>query len=304
MMEQLKTITSRNLKLYLRDKGAVFFSLMSMLIVIVLMLLFLGDMQTENITDMLKGIPGHDTSNDEKNAKLLILSWTCAGILAINAVTVTLSAMSSMIKDKESGAVYAIYTAPVSRGLIAFGYVLSAWAASVFICMLTMFLTELYCVFCGMEWFSAAVHMKLAGMIMVNSFTYAAMMYVAATVMQSERAWSGFGTIVGTLTGFLGGIYLPIGQLSEGIGNFMKSTPIIYGTVLFRELMTEQAVHTTFQDLPREVEDTYREMMGIDLFVLEKQVTTEGCLAVILIFGVIFLMIGVALVKYAKKTDR
>lgn len=213
MAEQLRTITGRNLKLYLRDRGTVFFSLLSMLIVIGLMVLFLGDIQKENMIAMFQKFPGRDAAADEKNAGLLILSWTCAGILSINAVTVTLSALSSMIKDKASGRLNAIYTAPVSRLVIALGYVLAAWTASVIICMLTLLITEIYGVICGLEWFSAVTHMQLIGMIMVNSFTYAAFMYVAAVLIQSEGAWSGLGTVIGTLTGFLGGIYLPIDML-------------------------------------------------------------------------------------------
>ena len=52
-MSQLSIITSRNLKQYLRDKGAIFFSLLSMFIVILLMFFFLGDSNTNSITDLL-----------------------------------------------------------------------------------------------------------------------------------------------------------------------------------------------------------------------------------------------------------
>ena len=304
MTEQLRTITGRNLKLYLRDRGAVFFSLLSMLIVIGLMVLFLGDISKDNLISVLGAFPGRDAAADEKNAGLLILSWTCAGILSINAVTVTLAALSSMIKDKAGGRLNAVYTAPVSRLIIALGYVLAAWAASVIICMLTLLITEICGVICGLEWFSAATHMQLTGMIMVNSFTYAAFMYVAAVLIRSEGAWSGLGTIVGTLTGFLGGIYLPIGQLSEGVGNFMKCTPIIYGAAMFRDIMTKNILETTFADIPDEVTNAYREMMGIDLVVFDQKVTAGMSLALLLIFGAVFLMIGVMVVRYKKRTDR
>lgn len=304
MIEQLKAFTGRNLKLYLRDKGTVFFSLLSMVIVIALMTLFLGDMQTENITNLLKQFPGYQEAEDKTHAKQLILSWTCAGILSINAVTVTLSALSSMIKDRAGGRIHAIETAPVSRMLITLGYVLAAWTASVLICLLTLFFTELYGVFCGLEWFSAVTHFKLAGMIMVNSFAYASLMYVLAAFIKSEGAWSGLGTIVGTLTGFLGGIYLPIGQLSEGIGRMIKCTPMIYGTAMFRELMTKDLAHTTFQNAPQEAEDTWLEMMGVDLFVFDQAVSVKMCLWMLLIFGVIFLMLGTVILRYKKKSDR
>lgn len=304
MLGQLRMITVRNLKLYMRDKGAVFFSLLSMFIVIGLTLLFLGEVQTENITNLLAQFPGRDASADDKNAKLLVLVWTSAGILSINAVTVTMSSLSSVIKDRVSGKLNAVYTAPVSRLAIAAGYVLSAWAASMFICMLTLFCTEAYGVACGLEWFSAAVHLKLSGMVAVNSFAYAAFMYVAAVLVKSESSWSGLGTVVGTLTGFLGGIYLPIGQLSEGVGNFMKCTPVIYGTAMFREVMTEPVLDVAFADIPGQAVDTYCEAMGIGLFVFGNKVTAGMSLVLLLIFGIIFLMIGVCVVKFAKRTDR
>ncbi|MDE6888574.1 MAG: ABC transporter permease [Eubacterium sp.] len=300
-MEQLRVITKRNLMLYLRDKGAVFFSLLSMLIIIGLMVLFLGDAAIQNIQELLAQFPGHDTTTDETNARLFVLSWNFAGILSVNAVTVTLSALSSMIKDKTSGRIKSIYTAPVSRMVLALGYVLAAWAASVMICTLTLVITECYGVACGMEWFSVTEHIKLMGMILVNSFAYAAFMYVAAVLVRSEGSWSGFGTVVGTLVGFLGGIYLAIGQLSQSVGRIMKCTPVIYGTSMFRQVMTEQIMEKTFDGIPEEAEKAYREVMGIDLFVFDQKVSVGMSFAVLLIFGVIFLMIGAACVKYGRK---
>ena len=44
-MGKLTEFVKRNMKIYLRDRSAVFFSLMTMIIIIGLMLLFLGDMK-------------------------------------------------------------------------------------------------------------------------------------------------------------------------------------------------------------------------------------------------------------------
>ena len=119
-MSQLSIITSRNLKQYLRDKGAIFFSLLSMLIVILLMFFFLADSNTNSITDLLSQFPGRDPAKDKENAALLVLAWTCAGIVSINAVTVTQASLSYMIRDRETGTLSSIYTAPVSRLTIRF----------------------------------------------------------------------------------------------------------------------------------------------------------------------------------------
>lgn len=303
-MSQLLAITSRNLKQYLRDRSAIFFSLLSMFIVIVLMFFFLGDANVDGITSLLAQFPGRDPEKDKENAKLLVLAWTCAGMVSINAVTVTQASLSYMIKDRESGKLSSIYTAPVSRLTIAAGYVLAAWISSVIICTLTLVITEVYCVAQGMAAFSFLSHLKLLGFIAANSFTYATLMYLVAAIVKSGGAWGGLGTIIGTLVGFLGGIYFPIGQLSEGIAAMMKCTPVIYGAALFRKEMTTVVLEQTFEGIPAEVVTEFNRVMGSELTVGDHVLSAPEELAILLICGAVFLIAGAAVVRFGKKTDR
>ena len=303
-MNQLITITSRNLKQYLRDKGAIFFSLLSMFIVILLMFFFLGDTAADGITNILAQFPGRDAARDKENANLLILAWTCAGMVCINAVTVSTASLSYMIKDRENGKLNSIYTAPVSRLTIAAGYVLAAWISSVIICTATLLISEIYCVSQGMAAFSALSHLKLMGIIAANSFTYAALMYLVAALVKSSGAWGGLGTIIGTLVGFLGGIYFPIGELSGGVAAIIKCTPVIHGSALFRKEMTEAVMADTFSGLPSEVATEVNRVMGMELTISEHVLTGAEELAILLICGVVFLAAGAAVARFSKKTDR
>ncbi len=303
-MEQFMAITGRNLKTYFRDRGTIFFSLLSMLVVIGLMVFFLGDINIESITDILGQFPGREAERDKENARLLTLAWTCAGILSINAVTVTLAAYSVMIKDKVNGKLNAVYTAPVSRTVIAAGYITSAWVASVCICMITLVVTEAYGAAQGLAVFSAAVHLQLAGMVMVNSFVYAALMYLVAVLVKTEGAWSGIGTVIGTLVGFLGGIYVPVGTLSESIAGILKSTPVLYGTAMFRDVMTDDILNTTFAGIPEEIVLEYRRVVGIDLELFGGNIRTGQELLLLLFCGMILLTVGACILKYGKKADR
>lgn len=303
-MNQLLAITSRNLKQYLRDKGAIFFSLLSMFIVIVLMFFFLGDANVDGITSLLAQFPGRDPERDKKNAELLVLTWTCAGMVSINAVTVTQASLSYMIKDRETGKLNSICTAPVSRMVIAAGYVLAAWISSVIVCSLTLIITELYCVAQGMAPYSLLSHLRLLGFIAANSFTYATLMYLVAALVKSGGAWGGLGTIIGTLVGFLGGIYFPIGQLSDGIAAMMKCTPVIYGATLFRREMTAATLGSTFEGIPAEVVTEFSRVMGIELTVGDTVLTTPQELGILLISGAVFLLCGAAAVRFSKKADR
>lgn len=303
-MGQFMALTGRNLKLYFRDKGAVFFSLLSMLIVIGLMLFFLGDMNIEGLTDLLGQFTGRTIAQDKKNAELLIFSWTCAGIISINAVTVTMAVYTIMIKDRVSGKLNSIYTAPISRTVIAAGYIAAAWLASILVCVITLFLTELYGVIKGLDAFSFSEHLELIGMIMANSFVYTALMYLVTMIAKTEGAWSGLGTVVGTLVGFLGGIYIPIGALADVVGNIMKCTPVIYGTAMFRSVMMKGMLDKTFSGVPDEVISEYRESMGIDLEIFGRGIDAGEELCLLLLCGILFLAIGLIALKYSRKTDR
>lgn len=297
-------LTKRNVLLYFRDKGSVFMSLLSMLIILALMLFFLGDMSIENITDMLSALPGRDTSNDKSNAELLVLAWTVAGIIPINSAMVALSSLSSIIKDKTAGKINSIYTAPVSRLTIALSYISAACVTSVIICLVTLAVSEFFLCAKGMAIFTFSEHLKIFGMICANSFTYSAIMYLFAVLVKSEGAWSGFGTVIGTLVGFFGGIYLPIGQLSKGLADVMTCTPVIYGTAMFRSVMTSSITSVTFADAPDVMTEEFRKVMGIDLEAFGSIVSPAVCVGVVIGFGILFTIAGAAAVSFIKRRDR
>lgn len=303
-MNQLFSLTGRNIKIYLRDRGAVFFSLLSTLIVIGLMVFFLGDMNIDAITGVLEQFPGRDAAKDEQNAQLLVLAWTSAGILSINAVTVTLAVFSGMIKDRVNGKLSSIYTAPISRVKIAAGYIAAAWVCSVFVCLITLAVTEIYSVMKGMAAFSVLCHLQIVGLIMVNSFVFATLMYLLTMFAKTEGAWSGLGTVIGTLVGFLGGIYIPVGSLSGTIVGIMKCTPVLYSTAMFRSVMLGDIIEETFSGIPGEIITEYRDVMGIDLEVFGHSMTVTEEWILLVLCGIIFLALGAAMLRYGKKTDR
>lgn len=301
---KLFELTKRNIKVYIRDKGAVFFSLMSMLIIIALMLFFLGDMYIDETVNAASLIPGRDAETDRANAAVLILQWIAAGIMGINAVTVTLAVYSSMIKDRTEGKLNSIYTAPISRLTISAAYIISAWICSVVICILTLAIAEIYIIMQGGEAYSVSAHIKLLGAIGANSFTYASLMYLAAMLSKTQGAWSGIGTVIGTLVGFLGGIYLPIGNFSGAIETLMKCTPVMYGAKLFRSIMTEKAEKAMFGGVPYEIVKEYRLALGTDLEIFGECISDTTAVLILLGGGVLFMVVGALVTRIKRKSDR
>jgi len=89
-MNKLVQLTKRNCMVYVKDKSAVFFSLLSMLVVLLLMYFFLGDMNIDYITDLQNTYGGERNSAvDLENANYLVQYWTLAGIMVVNSLTVT-----------------------------------------------------------------------------------------------------------------------------------------------------------------------------------------------------------------------
>ena len=102
-MREIFYLTKRNCLVYLRDKSAVFFSLLSMLIVLGLMVVFLGKMNSENVLSVIEEYGGREiTAQDRENAAYLIQMWTLAGIISVNAVTVTMTVLGNMVQDETS----------------------------------------------------------------------------------------------------------------------------------------------------------------------------------------------------------
>ena len=297
-------LIKRNLKIYFRDYMTIFYSLLSMFITLGLMVFFLGDMSVDSIASVLSNFPGRDAAADAENAKLFVLTWTGAGIISINAVTVTLACFSGMIEDRKRGRLNAIYTAPVKRGIISVSYIAYAWIASVIICIITLAVFEAVGMTKGMSILSFSAHMKLLGIILVNSWTFSAFMYMLALLVKTSGAWGAIGTIVGTLVGFFGGIYIPIGSLQGGIQTVIKCFPVIYSSSAIREVMLEEISAETFKGIPGEVSQIVADNMGVNLELFDNPLTVGTKLAIVAAFGVLFVIVSVVVLKHNKMNDR
>lgn len=260
-------LLQRNVKIFLRDRGAVFFSLLSMLIVLVLMLLFLGSMNSDTIVRLLETYGGvRDDAADRANADHLVLVWALAGILLVNCVTVTMTVMGNLINDEEEGKLASFYIAPVSRARIAQGYILSAWIIGAGMSLFTMLVGNLLLISKG-GGLSAKTCLMLAGMILANSFLYAAFSYLLTLFVHSSGAWNGLLTVSGTLVGFLGGIYLSMEMLPEKVCTVLKVLPVLHGASMMRRVSVQEALTETFAGAPDAVTEGYSEGMGITVSV-------------------------------------
>lgn len=304
-MREVCYLLKRNILLYLRDYAAVFFSLLSMLIVLALMVIFLGSMNSENVVDALAEFGGvRDTAADKANADYLIQMWTLAGILVVNTVTVTLTVMGKMVEDQVSNKLVSFYVTPVKRFKIALGYIFSAWIVGTVMCLFTLAVGEVYMVFLGHPLLPAGSLLKLAGFIFLNAFVYSAIAYLLALFVRSSSAWGGLETIVGTLVGFVGAIYLPVSMLPDGVMKVLKCLPVIHGAAMMREICIQDALRKTFDGLPDVAAEMFKEQMGVTVWIDGSEVGLAKQILFLLFYGIIAAVVSAVITKRRRLRDR
>lgn len=304
-MKEIYYLFKRNVLVFLRDYSAVFFSILSMLIILLLMVVFLGKMNTEEVLWVLSEYGGErDALADEKNAGYLIQMWTLAGILAVNTVTVSLTVMQTMIRDEVKGQLSCFYVAPVKRIKIALSYIFAAGTIGSGMSFLTLLLGEVYMTIQGNPVLPIEAFVKVFFMIVMNAFVYASVGYLLALFIHSESAWGGMLTVIGTLVGFLGGIYLPVSMLSENIVKVLKCLPVLHGTAMMREVLTEDAIKETFKGLPEAVPEMFAKELGITLWNGDVQITLEKQILILALYGIIAIVVAAVISKRRKIHDR
>lgn len=282
----MRYFLKRNLLIFFRDRSSVFFSLLSVFVIIGLYVLFLGDM----LVSGMKEVPG---------ARFLMDSWIMAGLLAVTPITTSLGAMSNIIVDKKYGMYKDFAVSPLKRSTITGGYVISGFFISLILTLTTFVLAELYIVMYGGEFLTTKAALKVLGLILFTTAYASIMMFYLVSWFKSVSAYSAASTITGTLIGFLTGIYIPIGSLPKAVQTAIKLFPPSHSAVLFRRIMMEQAEKVTFAGAPPQILEEFRLEMGVAFKAGDTIVSTYASFLYLLFFLILFFVLS--LIKFAKK---
>lgn len=304
-MRAAGNLMKRNILIYMRDRGTVFYSILSTLIILGLMILFLGDMNSRDIVYALEQMGGvRDAEADRANADYLVMMWTLAGILVSNTVTVTMTVMGCMIKDEDDRRLASFYVAPVKRIYVALSYIFSAWLIGIIMCLITLAAFQGYMVLIGQTLLAGTAWLQLLGMIALNSFVYASAAYLIALFVHSMSAWSGLLTVIGTLVGFVGAIYLPMAALPEKVADVLKCLPVLHGAAMMRVVCTKEAVNTAFAGLSADAVEVFREKMGITVVMGNGPVSFPVQAGYLFALGLVFIAAAALISRKRSLYDR
>ncbi|RRJ64278.1 ABC transporter permease [Paenibacillus oralis] len=280
------SIAQRNLKIFFRDRAAVMFSLLAVFIILGLYVVFLGDM-------IASGLP------DIEGVSFLIDSWVLAGILAVTSVTSTMGAFGIMVEDRSRKILKDFTASPIRRSRLTGGYILSACSIGVIMSAVTFMLGELYILLVGGELLPALGMLEVLGLIVLSVLASSSIIFFITTFVRSQNAFSAASTVIGTLIGFLTGVYVPVGSLPEAVQWVIKLFPVSHAGVLIRSVMLERPLEISFAGTPGTMEAEFMRSMGV--VCQFGSYTVENWLSIVILLGTTVLFYGLSLLNLSRK---
>lgn len=274
------TLAKRNLLVFFRDKASVFFSLLSVLIVIGLYVLFLGEV-------MMSG------NENVPNYRFLMNSWVMAGVLAVTSVSATMGAYGIMVEDRSRNILKDFSASPISRVSLTGGYVIGAYVVGVLMSVIALAFAEVYIVIYGGNLLPVYSLVKVLGLILLSVFASSSMVLLLVSFFKSQNAFAAASTVIGTLIGFLTGIYVPIGSLPVPVQFVIKIFPVSHAGALFRQVMMEAPMETAFNGAPLSALSSFKAELGVVYSFGGQEMAWTGNILVLVATGVLFYALAV-----------
>lgn len=238
-------LVERNVKIFLKDKMGVFFSLLAPLIVLGLYILFLGDIQMQNLESAFKDLP-----IEKDLLKNFVDNWMLAGVISVACVTVSFSAQEIVVKDREKGVLADMLCAPVKRYIISIGYYLSNVIITFFICMIVLIIAFIYMAISGWTMTAGEVFMSF-GLLILSVISSSAIISLICKIIKTSAQHSALVGIISAAIGFFIGAYMPIAIFPKAIQYVTLFIPATYSAGLFRELFMRGALEEIEKVIPQ-----------------------------------------------------
>ena len=277
-MSALHALVKRNTKLFFKDKGMFFTSLITPVILLVLYGSFLGGVYEDTFRGVLEGF-GAPVSD-----RLLggcVGGELASSLLAVCCVTVAFCSNMLMVQDKVSGARHDLTITPVRSGTLALGYYIATLLSTLLVCYVAAGVCLLYLAKVGWYLTGGDVLCLLLDVLLLVLFG-TALSSIVNHFLSSQGQISAVGTIVSAGYGFLCGAYMPISQFSEGLQKLISFLPGTYGTSLLRN----HALRGVFgemetQGFPAEAVETIRDAVDCNLYFFGDRVEPGAMYAVL-----------------------
>ncbi|MDD7178329.1 MAG: ABC transporter permease [Lachnospiraceae bacterium] len=248
-MGTFKTLVNRNRKLFFKDKGMLFSSLITPIILIVLYATFLAKVYKDSFVSNIPEV----LHISEKLINGTVAGQLAAALLAVSCVTVTFCVNLTMVQDRANGVRKDFDVSPVRKPVIYLGYFFSTVLNSLMVNLLALVLCLGYVWMMG--WYLTVFDVVLLIFDMILLVLFGSVLSsIVCYPLNTQGQMSAVGTIVSAGYGFVCGAYMPISNFGEGLQKAMSYLPGTYGTALIKNHMLRGVFEEMeVQGFPKEV---------------------------------------------------
>ena len=253
-------LISRNRKVYTRDRLAFFMSFLSVIILILVYQVFLGQIQIDAIKE---GLHSDTASTDTIQ---MVNYWLISGLTTIISMTSTLGAFGVMVSDREKKLSEDFKVSPISNFKIELSYAIFAILFGIIMTMFScIFAIGIFNGFSSLLDYSMNDYLSILGVTSLGTILSAAIILPILTFIRTSSAFTTLSTIVGTFIGFISGVYLSIGSVGETLQQVMTWFPLTQVNALLKQILMKDAISKVFDHAPSTVITNYKESYGVIL---------------------------------------
>lgn len=253
-------LIARNRKVYTRDRLAFFMSFLSVIILILVYQVFLGQIQIDAIKEALNS----DTASTDTIQ--MVNYWLISGLTTIISMTSTLGAFGVMVSDREKKLSEDFKVSPVSNFKVELAYAVFAILFGIIMTMFScVFAIGIFNGFSSLLDYSMTDYLSILGVTSLGTILSAAIILPILTFIRTSSAFTTLSTIVGTFIGFISGVYLSIGSVGETLQQVMTWFPLTQVNALLKQILMKDAISKVFNNAPSSVVTNYKESYGVIL---------------------------------------
>lgn len=219
----------RQLSLYFSNKASVFFSLMGAWIAFALYIVFLQ----KNMLDAWSSV---------QHPAVILDQWVMSGTLAVTGVTTTWTGISRLIRDKENQKFDDFLLTGMSPLRLHVTYLISASLIGVAMQLIMYGIMAGYFYWQDQLVISLSRYPFLLGLMILSSFLASLLALISSCFIKTVEVAERLALIVGTASGFLVGVYMPIGALPDFAQTVVKLTPAAYVAAAFRQILIKESL--------------------------------------------------------------
>ena len=296
-MTQFSALFKRNTKLFFKDKGLFFTSLITPLILLVLYSVFLGKVYKDSF---LMAVPEGITIEDSL-MNGLVGGQLLSSLLAVCCVTVAFCSNLLMVQDKSSGAYKDLTVSPVKSGTLSLAYYLSCAFSTFVVCFVALVAGLFYLYVTG--WYMTLSHiLVLVGDVIIMVLFGTSLSSLVICKLTTQGQASAVGSVVSSVYGFICGAYMPISSFPEGLQKVLGFLPGTYGTSLLRNHCLDGVFEEMQrQSLPGELITGFKDVVDCNLYVFDTRVEVSAMYAVLVGVTALLVVGYILLCRFQKK---